>query len=222
MRTSEIEQDEFQQVSGPDVLTERLRQSILSGELPPGTPLRQGELSTRFGTSRIPIREALRHLAAEGLVTMHANRGFVVTALSLDQVLELLEIRIALECRALRLAMPNLVEEDLAEAERILSTYDAMADPSEWADMNWRFHRLLYAPCYLERLLALIETNYGQAGLFIRAQVSLATGKEQPQKDHWALLELCREGRTDEAVALLETHIARTQKSLRAALRRQR
>jgi DNA-binding GntR family transcriptional regulator len=222
MTMSAIEQGEIRQVSGPNALTERLRQSILSGELAPGTPLRQGELSTRFGTSRIPIREALRHLAAEGLVTMHANRGFVVTALSLHQVLELLEIRIALECRALRLAIPNLVEEDFSEAERILSTYDAMADPSEWADMNWRFHKLLYTPCYLERLLSLIETNYGQAGLFIRAQVSLATGKEQPQKDHWLLLEHCREGRTEEAVSLLETHIARTQKSLKAAMRRPR
>ena len=222
MTTSALAENEVLQGATPDVISERIRQSILSGEFAPGTQLRQGELAQRFGISRIPVREALRYLEAEGLVTMHANRGFEVTSLSLDQVLELMEIRIALECRAIRLAVPNMVDEDFEEAESILSDYDRTPDPSKWGAINWRFHWLLYKPCYLERLLSLIEANYGRVGSFLRSQVSRATGKEQPQKDHWELLRLCREGRALEAAQLLEQHITRTQKSLNAAMRRQK
>src|SRR5258708_3324470 len=166
--------------STPDVISERLRRAIISGELEEGLQLRQEELAIQFGTSRIPIREALRQLEAEGWVTIYPNRGAVVSTLSLAQVLEMMEIRIALECRALRLAVPNMVDEDFQEAESILSIYDKERDPSNWAEMNWRFHKLLYAPCHMERLLSLIELNYGQVGRFMRTKVSRAAGKEQP------------------------------------------
>ncbi len=88
-------------------MREALRAAISSGELAPGLQLRQDELAARFGTSRIPVREALRQLEAEGFVTFLPNRGAVVSDLSIDEVIELLEIRIALECHALRLAIPD-------------------------------------------------------------------------------------------------------------------
>ena len=207
-------------LSAPDIVREGLRRSILAGEIGGGAQLRQDELAERFGTSRIPVREALRQLEAEGLVTIQQNKGAVVASLSVEEVLELLDIRIALESRALSLAVPEMIESDLEAAGAILDSYDGEPDPSEWSEMNWRFHKTLYAPCHRPRLLAMIEANYGQIGRFLRVQVSKATGKDRPQTEHRRILEACRQGRKAEAVNLLEQHIANTQRMVRASLRR--
>jgi DNA-binding GntR family transcriptional regulator len=198
---------------------EALRRAISSGELAPGVQLRQDELAERFGTSRIPVREALRQLEAEGFVTILPNRGAVVSDLSIDEVVELLEIRIALECHALRLAIPAMSEIDLDEATKILRSYDKAPDPAQWGAFNWTFHATLYAPCNRPRLLAMVEANYGHVGRFTRALVSRATGKERPQREHYRLLELCREGEIEKAVRLLREHIEQTQRTLRSAQR---
>lgn len=205
--------------SAPDLVRDGVRKEILDGAFEPGTQLRQDELAERYGTSRIPVREALRQLEAEGLVTIHPNRGAVVSVLSLDDVLEMLEIRIALECRALRLAIPNMVDEDFEAAADILKSYDAEPRPQKWGEMNWQFHKTLYAPSNRPKLIAMIEANYGHVGRFIRVQVSLAAGKERPQREHYAMLEACRRGDIDGAARTLEQHIIHTQKSLVAAAR---
>ncbi len=113
----------------PELVRDGVREAIFSGLLPEGTQLRQDQLAEQYGTSRIPVREALRQLESEGLVRIEPNKGAVVTSLSVGDVLEMLDIRIALECHALRLAVPNMVEEDFAYAESILETYNADPDP---------------------------------------------------------------------------------------------
>lgn len=204
----------------PDVVRDGLRASILSGKLEPGRQLRQDEVAEQFGTSRIPVREALRQLESEGLVVFNPNKGVTVRGLSLEDVLEMLDIRVALETRALKLAVPNMAAEDLEAGQDILDRYEKASDPKAWAEMNWRFHRTLYAPCNRPKLLAMIEANYGHVSRFTRTQVSRAAGKTRPQKEHYELLKLCRQGRAQEAVDLLERHIEETQKSMRAAARR--
>ncbi len=215
-----VENDEVR-LSGstPQIVGEHLRKAIFSGEVAPGAQLRQDELAERYGTSRIPVREALRQLEAEGLVVIQPNRGAIVSSVSLKDVLEMLEIRIALECRALKLAIPNMIEDDLKHAATILHSYDEEPQPQKWGEMNWKFHRTLYMPCDRPKLIAMIEANYGHVSRFTRLQVSLAAGKERPQSEHHALLELCRNGDVKKAVALLEEHIVHTQKSLMATAR---
>lgn len=205
--------------SAPELVRDGLRDAILAGKYSEGQQLRQDELAEEFGTSRIPVREALRQLESEGLVELQTNKGAVVKGLSLEDVLELLDIRIALECRALKLAIPNMAIEDMEAAEAALTEYDAAPDPASWGEMNWRFHWTLYSPCNRPKLLSMIEANYGHVSRFTRRQVSMAAGKARPQQDHYELLRLCREGEVDQAVALLEKHIEQTQKSLRAAMR---
>ncbi|MGO7136425.1 GntR family transcriptional regulator [Rhizobium leguminosarum] len=203
----------------PELVRDGLREAILSGALVDGTQLRQDQLAEQFGTSRIPVREALRQLEAEGLVTIEPNRGAVVASVSLDDVLEMLDIRIALECYALRLAIPQMAEEDLDAAESILEGYNLEPNPESWGAMNWQFHWAIYAPCHRPRLLGMIEANYGHVNRFVRTQVSLATGKERPRKEHELLLALCREGDIEQATSLLETHIEQTKKSVQASRR---
>jgi DNA-binding GntR family transcriptional regulator len=208
-----------QRRSAPELVRDGLRESILNGALLDGTQLRQDQLAEQFGTSRIPVREALRQLEAEGLVTIAPNRGAVVASVSLDDVLEMLDIRIALECYALRLAIPEMAEEDLDAAENILEGYSVEPNPEGWGAMNWQFHWAIYAPCQRPRLLGMIEANYGHVNRFVRAQVSLAAGKERPRKEHELLLALCREGDVEQATSLLATHIEQTKKSVQASRR---
>lgn len=212
-------QRESSKQSAPDIVREGLREAILNGNIAEGRQLRQDELAEQFGTSRIPVREALRQLEAEGLVKIVPNKGAVVRRLSVDDVLEMLDIRIALECHALRLAIPNMAEEDFLLAEEILETYNKEPAPDGWGAMNRRFHLALYAPCHRPRLMAMIEANFGHVDRFVRTQVSRVTGKDRPQKEHMRILELCREGQTEKAVALLQSHIEQTKRSVQASLR---
>ncbi len=198
----------------PDLVREGIREAILDGTMAEGTQLRQDELAERFGTSRIPVREALRQLEAEGLIRLEPNRGAVVSSFSLAEIIDMLDIRVALECRALRLAVPNLAAEDFLIAKDILDSYNKEPDPASWGDMNWRFHWTLYAGCHRPRLLSLIEANYGHISRFIRTKVSVATGKDRPQREHEQLLAYCEAGDVEAAVSLLASHIEETQKSV--------
>ena len=98
---------QFRQTVTGAAVTE-LRRRILSGTVAAGEALRQDALAKEFGISRIPIREAFHQLAAEGLVTLHAHRGAVVTALSALEIAELFDLRALLEPDLIRRAVPQL------------------------------------------------------------------------------------------------------------------
>lgn len=206
--------------SAPEIVRNGLRKAILDGSLKSGLQLRQDEIAERYGTSRIPVREALKQLAVEGLVTLSRHRGAFVSSLSLTDVLELQDIRIGLECRALKLAVPEMVDSDFEQAEEILRRYDLEPSAEQWSRMNYQFHRTLYEPCNRPKLLAMIDANLGHINRFTSVQVSLAAGKIDPNHEHRLILEACRLGDADRAARLVETHILHTQKALVAASRR--
>lgn len=205
----------------PEIIRHGLRTAIMNGDIAPGMQLRQDEIASRFGMSRIPVREALRQLAAEGLVELLPNRGAIVKQYTLEEIIEILEIRIGLETRALRLAVPNMAEEDIEAAAEILRRYDQEPQPERWSQMNWQFHNILYQPCNMTRMLSLIERNWNQSSRLVQLQVSLAAGKENPNREHWEILDACKQGKVENAAAMLERHIINSQKSLSARIRRQ-
>ena len=102
-----------QQRSTPDLIADALREAILRGIFQEGQSLRQDEIATQFGVSRIPVREALKQLEAEGLVTLHLNRGAIVSVLTAQEAQEICEIRSALEVKAIQLAIPKFRETDI-------------------------------------------------------------------------------------------------------------
>src|SRR6478752_835984 len=126
-----------QTVAGMTV--EALRERILRGDYPEGEPLRQDALADELGVSRIPVREALRQLEAEGLVTFSPHRGAVVSTLSLEEIEELFELRADIECELLRRAIPNTGAEHLTRANDLLDEFDAaLADreSERWGPLN--------------------------------------------------------------------------------------
>src|SRR6185312_8402345 len=108
-----------------------IRERILRGRYPEGEPLRQDAIGTELGVSRIPVREALRQLEAEGLVTFNPHRGAVVSVLSLKQIRELFELRAEIEGDLIRRAVPLMTPEDYARADEILDAYDVALDSGQ-------------------------------------------------------------------------------------------
>jgi DNA-binding GntR family transcriptional regulator len=167
-----------------DAIAAALRRAVLEGALHDGTVLRQAELAARFGVSRVPIREALLKLEAEGLVESRPRRGTVVVALDADAFEEILEMRAALEALALKLAVPRMSAEDFAKARAILDEAEeslrrpALADgkrefETRWGDLNWEFHKALYAPANKPRLLDSIENLHLLFARHLRMRVEI-------------------------------------------------
>ncbi|MEO0821504.1 MAG: GntR family transcriptional regulator [Pseudomonadota bacterium] len=197
-----------------------LRAEILDGRLEGGAPLRQGEIAQRFGVSKIPVREALRQLESEGLVAFRPRRGAIVREISDTEVLELFDVRLALECRALALAVPQMIEQDLRLARDIHAEYAAETDRARWSALNLRFHHALLEPCANGTLLALLADVEERMGAAIRLRVTRVSGLERPLREHSAILDACAAGDGVAAVERLHAHIDTTRKEFVAHRRR--
>jgi DNA-binding GntR family transcriptional regulator len=198
-----------------------LRKQILGGELKPAQQLRQDDIAALFGVSKIPVREALKQLEADGLVEFKPRRGAFVVELSESDILEVQEIRIALETRALELAIPNMTDNDINQAREILNEYEQVTDFERWCDLNSRFHQCIYAPCGLSKLVAMIQNVKDRTGAFMRLKVTMASGLDRPHSEHKKILAACEAGDVELGVKLLREHIERTKKEVAAHFRRE-
>ncbi|MGE5113942.1 MAG: GntR family transcriptional regulator [Acidobacteriaceae bacterium] len=208
----------IQRQSLTTAVAERLREKIVRGEIKEGEQLRQDAIASEFQVSRIPVREALRQLEAEGLITIVPHRSAVVSLLSCEEIEEIFEMRAVLEPEVLRASIPNLTEADLRQAQDILTTYDRSlaneGDIAEWGRMNWMFHSSLYAKAHRPQFMAVIRNINYNGERYIRLQLYLTRAMERAREEHQRLLELCRSRDIDAACELLAQHIRRAGKSL--------
>lgn len=184
-----------------------LRRAILSGVLEGGTALRQDELAERFGVSRMPVRDALKLLEAQALVTVLPNRGAVVTELSAADAADIMGLRRLLEPAALALSIPHLTAADLARAAEAIADMDAETDPGRMGELNRRFHMSLYARAGRPRLLALIEAHFAETDPVLRFHLAALGGAEMGQDSHRAILAAAARGEVEAACTLLSAHI---------------
>jgi len=197
-----------------------LRVAIVAGVLKPGTPLRQDELATALGVSRIPVREALRRLEAEGLIDFEAHKGARVGSLCPAEIIEISEMRVALETLALRLSVPNLLESDIRESEAILDELDQDLDLARACALHRRFHLGLLLRADRKRLLALIESLYLRVERYLRFQVGQLSYGNQGQSEHRQLLRACAQRNVGLACEILEQHIRIATEKLAFSLER--
>jgi DNA-binding GntR family transcriptional regulator len=207
-------------------VADKLRDQIIRGEIAEGTQLRQDAIATQYQVSRIPVREALRQLDAEGLIAIVPNRGAVVPALSPDDIEELFSIRALLEPEILKRSIPHLKEADFAEAERILRTYvsELRRDDhvSAWGRLNWQFHSTLYSRANQPRSMAIIRNVNNSGERYTRLQLYLTHGIKRANDEHHRILELCRQRDVAAACKLLREHIEFAGQSLKQALQERR
>jgi DNA-binding GntR family transcriptional regulator len=210
----------IQQRSTPDLIADALREAILQGIFQEGQSLRQDEIATQFGVSRIPVREALKQLEGEGLVTLHLNRGAMVSVLTDVEAQEICEIRSALEVKAMQLAIPKLKEADLEKAAVILAATDQATDAGTLAILNWEFHATLYATAERPRLLTLIKTLHVNCDRYVRVQLAQTDYQDLSQKEHYQILAACQTQDSKAAIRLLKRHIDTAGEQLVAYLQR--
>jgi len=190
-----------------DRIADVLREAIVGGVLPGGEALRQDELAVRFGFSRMPVRDALRQLETEGLVTIHPTKGAFVALMDGTEIREIYAVRELLETEALRLSCPRLTDEKLREAAELLDQIDREPNVAHWGSLNAAFHSALYSQCGNGRLLALIDAHHGAADRYVRVLLSNFDYHERSQSEHRELLSACRKRDAEKAVAVLQSHL---------------
>jgi DNA-binding GntR family transcriptional regulator len=191
----------------PEAMAAALRGELLAGVLRPGAELSQVELAERFGVSRIPVRDALRILAADGLVEIEINRGARAISLTPDQVREVYDLRILLECDCLRRAAKALTPAALLEIDRVRLKSDLDAGGPDWAAGDWAFHRAIYQRAGRSRQLAMIETLRRTCTLFVSAYATMPGKTPRWLTEHRAMFRHLQNGETDKAVSVLREHL---------------
>ena len=199
-----IEAARDENVTAQELVLASVRKAILAGVLGPGARLRQEELAEVFGTSRIPVREALRALEYEGLVTSEPHRGFTVTGLDADDVEEVYGLRILLESEAVRLALPLLTDEDLDDLEELFRKMQAAEAPDEQLASRERFYLRLYSVTGRPRLVGLIMRLRQEVARVLRWATI-----QHSSSIHEHFFEAVRVGDADRAVAHLAGHYKR-------------
>lgn len=197
--------------SKEEFVYQTLREAIISGQLRPGANLVQTDLAPQLGVSTIPIRSAIRMLAAEGLVTLEPNRPPVVSILSQGELEEILIIRMHLEALAARLAFPRLAESDIQALWEFVGEMEEASEQNKlhlYGSINKKFHIRMYEVCKCPMLLQMItdlwdnSDRHGSRSMFLLVP-ELAY---QSNKDHHELLRLVEDQQFDLAAELLERH----------------
>jgi DNA-binding GntR family transcriptional regulator len=202
-----------------DHVADRLRDAIANGALPAGAPLRQDELAARFGLSRMPVRDALRRLEAEGIVSIHPTRGASVARMDSAEIRDIYAVRELLEVEALRLSIPGLDAAKLDEAAAALDEIDRETDVGRWGALNRVFHLAIYSACGNARLLSLIDAQLNASDRYVRILLSSLSYRVRSQAEHRALVAFCRARFETEALAELRRHLGDGGKRLADAVR---
>jgi len=200
-----------------DALVESLRDEIVRGTFIPGQYLRLEEIAGRFDVSTMPVREALRDLEAEGLVTIFPHRGAIVTRLSADELQDIYDIRVVLEEMATRLAVPLMTEATLTELTSLVEQMeDRQGHVATLVKLNHRFHSALYAAsgrthlCELNRMLRCRTQHY----LHLYSVEVESENFLQTQGEHRAILDACNRGDAEQAAIIMRDHVAQVGRAL--------
>ena len=215
----------IQRQSVPESLRESLQERILNGEFREGDALIQDAIAEEYDTSRMPVREALRQLEATGLVSMRTHKGATVTSIPTEQIGELFDLRVILECDVLTRAIDRITDKDIADARSILDNLERsyqQRDAASWGKLNWTFHRRLYLSAERVQTLCILQNIHLQTERYVRLHLLMTAGFAKADSEHRELLRLFALRETEKAVSLLKGHIQRAARELLVGLRHHR
>jgi DNA-binding GntR family transcriptional regulator len=189
-----------------------LRDLILRDELKPGDRIRQEEIADRLGASRLPVREALRMLEAEGLTEHHTNKGARVPRLSMHEVDVIYRMRERLEPLALIESLPLLSDDDHARLEEVQQKIEANADLDRFLELDREFHLGTYSGCHIDPLNAMVTRLWNSTQHYRRAFVALGGQGRMwvVNAEHRLLLDAVVRRDPPDAERFLGGHIRRT------------
>ena len=194
----------------------QVREAILSGEYAPGARIRQEDIAEEFGASRIPVREALRILEADGLVTLVANTGAWVAHLSLGECEEVYQIRERIEPLLLRYSLPNLSTETLNRLQELVDKMQSGTNVETFLHLDREFHLLSYTGATTSILGDTVHRLWNSTQHYRRAFTLLlaAEGNRAVHYEHQLLVGALRRGDSEDAERVLAGHIRRTRLEL--------
>jgi DNA-binding GntR family transcriptional regulator len=197
--------------------------AILRGDLQGGARLVQADIASSLDVSTTPVREALRDLATEGLITLDRHRGGVVRELNWADMEEIAKIRAALEPTAIHLVVDHATDADLDAAQRLIERMLDAADLATWVELNAAFHSLVHDASASPRLASILRALEESSTIFVaQAQRWHPEIRRRADAEHVALIEALRERDRARAVALAEGHAALTLELLDPAERGER
>jgi DNA-binding GntR family transcriptional regulator len=192
-------------MSAVELVEHTVMAELLRGGLRPGERIRQDALAARLGVSKIPVREALQRLAANGLLRFESNRGAVVPTLTAADAEEHYALRRSIEPLLLERSLPRLTIVDLAEAELALGGDTGRSSDS--TEANWRFHHALYRASGWTRGLAVCEMLHAAVAPYVVLYTRSLGGADTSDDQHRALLGAARTGDLPTALHVLEHHL---------------
>jgi len=212
MTDSSANLDEVGRLAASERVAAHLREAILGGDIKPGERLRQEEIAERLGASRLPVREALRMLEAEGLTELEPNKGARVPLLGSREVDLLYQMRERLEPLALAESMPSLGQADLHGLGQLQSRIQDWPGVAEFIVLDREFHLLSYSRCNMEPLFTTVTRLWNSTQYYRRIYMMLtgATGHWIVNAEHNLLLDAVRRGDATNAGFYLQGHIRRT------------
>lgn len=196
---------------------EEIRQAILSGQYPAGSQLRQDALAETHGVSRIPVREALFQLEAEGLVRIVPQKGAVVSELSVAEINDVFELRALLEPRLLLSSAPQLDQQDFNALDTIHGAFlDATANGMvhKYGQLNAQLHMALYQRSYLPKSRQIVASLLQTSERYTRLQLSNPEAMSRAMREHKDMISLCRSREFDKAAHFLRGHIETVREEL--------
>lgn len=203
------------------LLSDRIRlalaDEITTGAIAPGTQLDEQHLGDRFGASRTPVREALRQLAASGLVEMRPRRGAVVAAMTAERVFEMFELSAEIEALCVRLAAWRMTPVERSMLRRIHEeTASAVerGDIDDYDRLNWRFHDAIYEGTHNAFIVEQAQALRERMAAFRRAQLRGEGRPTRSRHEHADIVEAIMRGDGEEAAKLMRAHMFNAASSL--------
>ncbi len=199
------------------LVAERLRADILSGELGSGAHLRQNEVANSYGVSSTPVREAFAVLERDGLVTVNPHRGVTVVEPTIDDIQEIYEMRMRLECLAVELACEN-PDADLEPTREAMLALDALetGDPAGF-ELNRTFHAELYALAQRPRLARAIADLRDASRIYMTLLFHLVSSTDatgNADEEHRLIFEALERRDARAASEAMAQHLSSTRQSI--------
>lgn len=203
--------------SGPEsrgeIAYSKLKEAIRSGTLTPGQRIRENEMATRLSMSRTPVREALRRLEADGLLTFAPYRGMVISELDHQAVMELYQMREVLEGTAAGLAARHASEAEIAVLRELMDSDKAGMEPRRAAQHNRQFHGALYRAAHNRYLLKTLNVLGDAMVLLGMTTLSLTGRSDTAREEHAAIVDAIEQRDVPRAEAAARTHIGNAQRA---------
>jgi DNA-binding GntR family transcriptional regulator len=205
-----------------ELVFDSLREAIIQGRLKPGERLMEMQLADEMGVSRTPIREAIRKLELEGFVVMIPRKGAYVSGISVKDIVDVFEVRAALEGLAAGLAAERITDDEMEKLERILVKITEVTDLDDIeviVEIDTEFHDLIYMACRNERLVQIITHLKEQIQRFRTTSLAQPGRLRDALSEHRLIVEAIGDRNVEMAQNLAREHIDSAEQSLLNAMR---